>query len=47
MSIDKNESGLHVESKYSSLKNLILEEFNHLNGYIIDLGLEYSDHRLE
>jgi hypothetical protein len=47
MSIDKNESGLQIESKFSSLKNLLLEELNHLNGYILDLGLEYSNHSLE
>ena len=47
LSIDKNDSGLQVESKYTSLKNLLLEELNHLNEYILDLGFEYSFHKLE
>ena len=48
MSIDKFDSGNQTESKFSALRSLLLEELNHLNDFIIDLGFDdYSDHRLE
>ncbi len=47
MSIDRTDSGLQNESKYSALKNLVYEEFNDLNHFIQDLGLEYTPCKLE
>ena len=45
MSIDKSESGLQYESKYISLRNFIINEFNNLNESLADLGYDYLYHK--
>jgi hypothetical protein len=47
MSIDKSDSGLHFESKYNSLKNFIINEFNNFNEFMVDMGYDYLYHKFK
>jgi hypothetical protein len=47
MSIDKNDSGLHYESQYNSLRNFLTNEFKLFNEFLVDLGYDHMYHKFK